>query len=157
MTGLKSSLIQKVLTLSLLIPAAFIEDSKKESIQRILGHVCNLKESGQIKKLVVAGCLTQRYKDDLVAGLPEADLVRWLWRVSKYLENIEELSKRAIRKKTFFNLPTYLQEESYAAGKLSAQTPGLLENFRRLYEAVCFLRNSINSRKFTVSHDDKCC
>ncbi len=51
----------------------FIEDSKKESIQRIL-DMSALKESGQIKKLVVAGCLTQRYKDDLVEGLPEADL-----------------------------------------------------------------------------------
>ena len=51
----------------------FIEDSKKESIQRIL-DMTNLKEQGKIKKVVVAGCLTQRYKDDLVEGLPEADL-----------------------------------------------------------------------------------
>jgi ribosomal protein S12 methylthiotransferase len=33
-----------------------------------------LKKSGKVKKVVVAGCLTQRYKDDLVEGLPEADL-----------------------------------------------------------------------------------
>ncbi|MBC7371010.1 MAG: 30S ribosomal protein S12 methylthiotransferase RimO, partial [Bdellovibrionaceae bacterium] len=51
----------------------FIEDSKKESIQKIL-EMAELKKSGQLKKVVVAGCLTQRYKDDLVSGLPEADL-----------------------------------------------------------------------------------
>lgn len=36
--------------------------------------MAELKKSGQLKKLVVAGCLTQRYKDELVEGLPEADL-----------------------------------------------------------------------------------
>lgn len=88
----------------------FIEDSKKESIQRIL-DMSALKESGQIKKLVVAGCLTQRYKDDLVAGLPEADLFVGsgeFQNISKILKNFESGDK----KKTFFNLPTYLQEET---------------------------------------------
>lgn len=88
----------------------FIEDSKKESIQRIL-DMSALKESGQIKKLVVAGCLTQRYKDDLVEGLPEADLFVGsgeFQNISKILKNFENGEK----KKTFFNLPTYLQEES---------------------------------------------
>lgn len=88
----------------------FIEDSKKESIQRIL-DMSALKESGQIKKLVVAGCLTQRYKDDLVEGLPEADLFVGsgeFQNISKILKNFESGDK----KKTFFNLPTYLQEET---------------------------------------------
>ncbi len=88
----------------------FIEESKKESIQRIL-DMSALKESGQIKKLVVAGCLTQRYKDDLVSGLPEADLFVGsgeFQNISKILKNFESGDK----KRTFFNLPTYLQEES---------------------------------------------
>src|SRR5690349_13115245 len=51
----------------------FIEESKKESIQRIL-DMAALKENGQLRRVVVAGCLTQRYKGDLVEGLPEADL-----------------------------------------------------------------------------------
>ncbi len=88
----------------------FIEDSKKESIQKIL-EMSALKENGLIKKLVVAGCLTQRYKDDLVNGLPEADLFVGsgeFQNISKILKNFENGEK----KKTFFNLPTYLQEES---------------------------------------------
>ncbi|MFN3453988.1 MAG: 30S ribosomal protein S12 methylthiotransferase RimO [Pseudobdellovibrio sp.] len=88
----------------------FIEDSKKESIQRIL-DMSELKEQGQIKRVVVAGCLTQRYKDDLVEGLPEADLFVGsgeFQNISKILKNHELGDK----KKTFFNLPTYLQEES---------------------------------------------
>lgn len=88
----------------------FIEDSKKESIQRIL-DMTQLKEDGKIKKVVVAGCLTQRYKDDLVEGLPEADLFIGsgeFQNISKILKNFDQGEK----KKTFFNLPTYLQEDS---------------------------------------------
>jgi ribosomal protein S12 methylthiotransferase len=88
----------------------FIEDSKKESIQRIL-DMTDLKSEGIIKKVVVAGCLTQRYKDDLVEGLPEADLFVGsgeFQNIAKILKKSEEGEKQ----KTFFNLPTYLQEEA---------------------------------------------
>ena len=88
----------------------FIEDSKKESIQRIL-DMAQLKQQGKIKKIVVAGCLTQRYKNDLVDGLPEADL----FVGSGEFQNIAKILKNHHQgevKKTFFNLPTYLQEDS---------------------------------------------
>lgn len=88
----------------------FIEDSKKESIQRIL-EMAELKKSGQLKKVVVAGCLTQRYKDDLVEGLPEADL----FVGSGEFQNIAKILKKSDQgdvTKKYFNLPTYLQEES---------------------------------------------
>lgn len=88
----------------------FIEDSKKESIQRIL-EMAQLKEQGKIKRIVVAGCLTQRYKDELVEGLPEADLFVGsgeFQNISKILKNHEKGETR----KTFYNLPTYLQEET---------------------------------------------
>ncbi|MFP5518424.1 MAG: 30S ribosomal protein S12 methylthiotransferase RimO [Bdellovibrionia bacterium] len=87
----------------------FIEDSKKESIQRIL-EVSALKEEGKVKRVVVAGCLTQRYKDDLVEGLPEADL----FVGSGEFQNISKILKNHSQgdtTKKFFNLPTYLQQE----------------------------------------------
>lgn len=87
----------------------FIEDSKKESIQRIL-DMSALKQEGKVKKVVVAGCLTQRYKDELVEGLPEADLFVGsgeFQNIAKILRN----SDAGETKKTFFNLPTYLQQE----------------------------------------------
>lgn len=88
----------------------FIEDSKKESIQKIL-EVSELKNSGTVKRVVVAGCLTQRYKDDLVEGLPEADL----FVGSGEFQNIGKIlsdHSHGKEQKTYFNLPTYLQEES---------------------------------------------
>ena len=88
----------------------FVEDSKKESIQRIL-DMAQLKQDGKIKKIVVAGCLTQRYKNDLVEGLPEADLFVGsgeFQNIGKILKNYNDGEKS----KTFFNLPTYLQEST---------------------------------------------
>jgi len=88
----------------------FIEDSKKESIDRIL-EMAKLKEEGQVQRIVVAGCLTQRYKNDLVEGLPEADL----FVGSGEFQNIAKILKghsSGEKTKTFFNLPTYLQEDS---------------------------------------------
>lgn len=128
----------------------FIEDSKKESIQRIL-DMAALKEEGKIKKIVVAGCLTQRYKTDLVEGLPEADLFVGsgeFQNISKILKNHDEGEK----KKTFFNLPTYLQEE--ATPRVNSQpghraylkiSEGCMK--RCAFCAIPLIRGNLQSRK----------
>ncbi|HJL19582.1 MAG TPA: 30S ribosomal protein S12 methylthiotransferase RimO [Sandaracinaceae bacterium LLY-WYZ-13_1] len=50
----------------------FIDRAKEESIQTIL-EVGQLRESGRCEKLVVAGCLSQRYPEQLASELPEVD------------------------------------------------------------------------------------
>ena len=52
----------------------FIGDAKEESIQTIL-ELAQLKESGQLKALVVTGCLAQRYASDIRSEIPEVDAV----------------------------------------------------------------------------------
>ena len=51
---------------------AFIQDAKIESIDAIL-ELIDLKKSGKLKKIIVYGCLTQRYQDKLRRELPEVD------------------------------------------------------------------------------------
>lgn len=51
---------------------AFIEDAKRESIDAIL-DLAELKKAGKLKKIIVYGCLSQRYKDTLRKELPEVD------------------------------------------------------------------------------------
>ncbi|MCA9540663.1 MAG: 30S ribosomal protein S12 methylthiotransferase RimO, partial [Myxococcales bacterium] len=51
---------------------AFVEDAKVESIDTIL-EMAGRKEAGQIEKLVVTGCLAQRYPEDLAREMPEVD------------------------------------------------------------------------------------
>src|SRR5947207_6035887 len=50
----------------------FIDSAKKESIDAIL-EAARLKTNGKATRLIVAGCLVERYRDDLKAELPEVD------------------------------------------------------------------------------------
>ncbi|MCX5693280.1 MAG: 30S ribosomal protein S12 methylthiotransferase RimO [Candidatus Omnitrophica bacterium] len=54
---------------------AFVEDAKRESIDTIL-EVMDAKKDGNIKKIIVAGCLSERYKDVLAGELKEVDEFR---------------------------------------------------------------------------------
>ena len=50
----------------------FIESAKSEAIENIL-ELAELKKAGRLKKLLVTGCLSQRYPDDIRTELPEVD------------------------------------------------------------------------------------
>jgi ribosomal protein S12 methylthiotransferase len=50
----------------------FIESAKKESIEAIL-EAAQLKADGKVKRVVIAGCLVERYRDELMKELPEVD------------------------------------------------------------------------------------
>lgn len=52
----------------------FIADAVKESIENILG-AADLKENGNLKALIVTGCLVERYKDEIFKEMPEVDAV----------------------------------------------------------------------------------
>jgi ribosomal protein S12 methylthiotransferase len=50
----------------------FIDSAKKESVEAILEAAAH-KQTGKCRKLVVAGCLVERYRDELLADIPEID------------------------------------------------------------------------------------
>ena len=52
----------------------FIESAKQEAIQAIL-ETAELKKSGQLKALIVTGCLVQRYPEEITEEMPEIDAV----------------------------------------------------------------------------------
>ncbi len=52
----------------------FIESAKKEAIDVIL-DVAALKTEGNLKKLIVTGCMAERYMSDIMADLPEVDAI----------------------------------------------------------------------------------
>ncbi len=53
---------------------AFIEAAKKEAIENIL-DMAQVKSDGDLKKIVVTGCLAERYRDEVIAEMPEVDAV----------------------------------------------------------------------------------
>lgn len=52
----------------------FIQSAKEEAIETIL-EIGKLKQEGRIQKLILTGCLTERYKEEAAAEFPEADAV----------------------------------------------------------------------------------
>jgi ribosomal protein S12 methylthiotransferase len=132
---------------------SFIDDAKKESVSKIL-EMADLKQSGKLKQLVVAGCLTQRYKDELVEGLPEADI----FVGSGEFQNITKILKKhdeGDSTKKYFNLPTYLQEED--SPRVNSQpgyrayikiAEGCLK--RCAFCAIPKIRGNLQSRRLTA-------
>lgn len=69
---------------------AFIGDAKEESINTIIENG-EYKETGKLKKLIVAGCLAERYREEIRKELPEVDEVIG---VKEYVERLDVQMKR---------------------------------------------------------------
>ena len=72
----------------------FINDAKKESIERIF-ELAQYKEDG--RKLIVSGCLSERYHRDLMEEMPEADAFIGVNEYQQLPEIITEISKKTDR------------------------------------------------------------
>jgi ribosomal protein S12 methylthiotransferase len=88
---------------------SFIDAAKEESIDAIL-EVAKLKEEGRLRTLVVAGCLPQRYADDLARELPEVDLFIGTGEVPRIAEILK--SHRPNKKRLYVGLPSYLYDHA---------------------------------------------
>ena len=69
---------------------SFIGPAKEESINTIL-DLAEYKKSGRLKKLIVAGCLVERYKDEIRKELPEIDEIA---SVKDYVRRLDSQMKR---------------------------------------------------------------
>lgn len=103
----------------------FIESAKQESIDAIL-EATSLKADGKAKRVVVAGCLVERYRDDLMNELPEVDAFIGTSQVGDILKatddkfDAKELSLTPIGNKTAtylydFDTPRHRATESHTA------------------------------------------
>lgn len=63
---------QEEATIIIVNTCGFIDMAKEESVNTIL-DMAELKETGKLKTLIVSGCLTQRYKEQLMEQMPEID------------------------------------------------------------------------------------
>ena len=66
----------------------FIESAKQESIEEILS-MCGLKSEGKIRKVIVTGCLAERYREEIVREIPEVDAVVGIGRNGEIAEIVE--------------------------------------------------------------------
>ena len=68
----------------------FIDSAKTEAIDHIL-QTAALKQEGLVGKILVTGCLSQRYQDEILAELPEVDGVLGTGSYHKIVEAIDAL------------------------------------------------------------------
>ena len=103
----------------------FIESAKQESIDAIL-EATSLKAEGKAKRVVVAGCLVERYRDDLMKELPEVDAFIGTSQVAEILKaaddefDSKELALTPIGNKSAtylydFDTPRHRATESHTA------------------------------------------
>jgi len=92
---------------------AFIESAKRETINTIL-EMAAYKQNGICEKLIVTGCLSERYKDVLKSEIPEADAVVPLKENAKIVEIVFALygqtysgEKRDLQNRVLTTLPHY--------------------------------------------------
>jgi ribosomal protein S12 methylthiotransferase len=74
---------------------AFIDSAKEESVNTIL-ELAEFKKTGNCKRLVVTGCLGERYRDELKAQIPEIDAVLGTGEVPEIVGAIEGAKRRTI-------------------------------------------------------------
>src|SRR6201994_327899 len=67
---------------------SFIEPAQKESVDAIL-EMAEHKKFGAAKKLIVAGCLVERYRDQILEQVPEVDAVVGTGEVERIIEAVE--------------------------------------------------------------------
>src|SRR5262245_43309839 len=67
---------------------AFIDSAKKESVQTIL-EMAQHKKNGACRRLVVTGCLAERYREELRAEIPEIDQILGTGEVPKIVAAIQ--------------------------------------------------------------------
>lgn len=88
----------------------FINDAKRESINRIF-ELADCKEGG--RKLVVSGCLSQRYSEDLVSEMPEVDCfigVNEYGRLPEILRELDNAADCGFEKNQAVSCPTQVLE-----------------------------------------------
>ena len=103
----------------------FIETAKQESIDAIL-EAASLKTTGKAKRVIAAGCLVERYRDELVREMPEVDVFIGTSQVNEILKaaddsfDADELLLKRIGGKTAtylydYNTPRRRATESHTA------------------------------------------
>jgi len=93
----------------------FIDNAKQESIDTILRYA-DAKEAGQIDKLYVTGCLSQRYKDSLEAEIPQVDAYFGTLELPQLLKKLDADYKHELIGERLITTPSHYAYFKIAEG-----------------------------------------
>ena len=92
---------------------SFLESSCKESVDTIL-EMARLKENGSLKRLIVAGCLVERFRDGILKEIPEVDDIIGVNQIEQVLKAVKPEPGRItpVYNDTNFSPELYLYDET---------------------------------------------
>jgi ribosomal protein S12 methylthiotransferase len=93
----------------------FINDAKEESINTIL-ELVNAKNNKKLKKIVVFGCLAQRYFNELKKEIPEVDILLGNYNLTKLLDSLDVLEQAENKFERVFDSPGHFAYLKIAEG-----------------------------------------
>jgi len=100
---------------------SFIREAQEESVETIL-TMAAAKERGECHRLVVTGCLPQRYGGELLKELPEVDLFLGTGELHQIADLLEKSVKGELFQKQVVGPPTYLYD--HKTPRIFTTTPG---------------------------------
>jgi len=94
----------------------FINDAKIESIDTII-DLAQWKNDGECKRLIVTGCMAQRYKEQVLMEMPEVDAVLGVGEYDRLIEVVEGTDTVCFcdRQYSYLEKKRYMQTPSYTA------------------------------------------
>ncbi|MDP3452455.1 MAG: 30S ribosomal protein S12 methylthiotransferase RimO [Bacteroidales bacterium] len=84
----------------------FIKDAKEESVEAILEAV-EAKRKGLIKRVLVFGCLSQRYRDELKEEIPEVDAFFGAFEIKSVMESLGKRWRSSLQNRRFLTTPSH--------------------------------------------------
>lgn len=135
----------------------FIDSAKQESIDTIL-EMAQYKQTGNCKKLVVTGCLVERYKEELEREIPEINALLG----TNEVENILDVCQTTVNTKKNRSLPVlkatqsnthqsvFPVEDAYSIGIAPARVSQIVPQREAEYEPAAYLYNDTTPRKITT-------
>jgi ribosomal protein S12 methylthiotransferase len=100
---------------------SFIRDAKEESVEAILSAAAD-KEEGKCQRLVVTGCLPQRYGQELLQEMPEVDLFLGTGEFHRIADLLAQTTQGHLQQKQFIAWPDYLYD--HRTPRLLSSSPG---------------------------------
>ncbi|MCX5907372.1 MAG: 30S ribosomal protein S12 methylthiotransferase RimO [Deltaproteobacteria bacterium] len=100
---------------------SFIRDAQEESVDTILAMGA-AKAAGKCRRLVVTGCLPQRFGQELLQELPEVDLFLGTGEVPRIGDLLENISGKESAQRLFIGEPTYLYD--HTTPRMVTSSPG---------------------------------
>ena len=130
----------------------FIQPAKEEALEVILTFAEEKKKSGRNLKLIVAGCLAQRYGTELLSEIPEVDLFVGTGEVGRIIKHLQSVKAASSHPAAIISAPDFLMNSRHERILSSASPTAYLKisdgcSNCCTYCAIPAIRGSARSRK----------